>query len=218
MSKLHFSIKNMKHNATENPPFHLYRPYGMDDNLLIHDYITFSVSDEKLLDTNILYNKLRFHSKATNLSELIKILFQEYLYPNPKSVPIIDELMNTILIYSQADRISKSAFTRHEITMKSRFDEIRNSFYSQKYFPNNVKEVADKLFLSESRFAHLYSKIYNVSPAKDILNFKIQYAKELLEFTDLTVSEISEKCGFSSETVFIRTFKRLTNVSPGKWK
>ena len=259
MSKLHFSIKNMKHNATENPPFHLYRPYGMDeylfllfksygemvinykrcpyepnmfvilspktlheintlDNLLIHDYITFSVSNEKLLDTNILYNKLRFHSKATNLSELIKILFQEYLYPNPKSVPIIDELMNTILIYSQADRISKSAFTRHEITMKSRFDDIRNSFYSQKYFPNNIKEVAGKLFLSESRFAHLYSKIYNVSPAKDILNFKIQYAKELLEFTDLTVSEISEKCGFSSETVFIRTFKRLTNVSPGKWK
>ena len=259
MSKLHFYIKNMKHNATENPPFHLYRPFGMDeylfllfksygemvinykkcpyepnmfvilppktlheintlDNLLIHDYIIFSVNDEKLLDTNILYNKMRFHSKASNLSELIKILFQEYLYPNPKSVSIIDELMNTIVLYSQTNRISQHSFTRHEITMKSRFDEIRNSFYSQKYFPDNIKEVADKLFLSESRFAHLYSKIYNVSPAKDILNFKIQYAKELLEFTDLTVAEISEKCGFSSETVFIRTFKRLTRVSPGKWK
>lgn len=259
MNKLHFSIKNMKHNATENPHFHLYRPFGMEeylfllfksygemvinykrypyepnmfvilspktlheintlDNVLIHDYIIFTVNDENLFDTNILYNKMRFHSKAANLSELIKILFQEYLYPDHKSVPIIDELMNTILTYSQANRISQHSFTRHELKIKSRFDEIRNSFYSQKYFPDNIKEVADKLFLSESRFAHLYSKFYTVSPAKDILNFKIQYAKELLEFTDLTVSDISEKCGFSSETVFIRTFKRLTKVSPGKWK
>lgn len=259
MNTLHFSIKNMKHNATENPPFHLYRPYGLNeyllllfkssgelvvnfktytyepnmfiimspktlheintlDNLLVHDYIIFTVDNDEAFNQTVTLNKLRFHSQAENLSTLIKVLFQEYLYMSLKSKDLVNQLFQTVLIYSQTNRISRDEYSRHELQVKRKFDDLRTSFYSKKYFPQNLKEVAEALFLSESRFAHLYKKFYHISPAKDILNFQLQYAKELLELTDATISEISKRCGFSSETIFIRAFKRVFNVSPGKWR
>ena len=259
MNTLHLTIKNMKHNATEEPGFHLIRPHGLNeyllllfkssgelvvnfktyayepnmfiimppktlheintlDNLLVHDYIIFTVDDDEALSKAIALNKLRFHSQAENLSTLIKLLFQEYLYMSVKSKDLINQMFQTVLLYSQTNRIARDAYSRHELQLKKKFDDIRNSFYSKKYFPQNLKEVADLLFLSESRFSHLYTKFYHISPAKDILNFQLQYAKELLELTDATVSEISKRCGFSSETIFIRAFKRSFNVSPGKWR
>ena len=249
----------MKHNATENPPFHLIRPYGLNeyllllfkssgemvinykrytyepnmfiimppktlheintlDNLLIHDYIVFTVDNEEQFNKRVTLNKLRYHSQAENFSTLIKVLFQEYLYMSVKSKNLVEHLLQMVLLYSQTKRISHHEYSRHELQLKKKFDEIRTSFYSKKYFPQNLKDVAEQLFLSVSRFSHLYTKFYNISPAKDILNFQLQYAKELLELTDLTISEISKRCGFSSETIFIRAFKRVFNVSPGKWR
>jgi AraC-like DNA-binding protein len=249
----------MKHNATETPPFHLIRPYGLNEyllllfksygeivvnfkkydyepnmfiimspktlheintlnNLLVHDYIIFTVDNDELFSKSVALNKLRFHAQAENFSALIKILFQEYLYKSSKSKDLINHLFQTALLYSQTNRISRDAYSRHELQLKKKFDEIRNSFYSKKYFPKKLKEVADLLFLSESRFSHLYTQFYHISPAKDILNFQLQYAKELLELTDFTVSEISKRCGFSNETIFIRAFKRAFQISPGKWR
>ena len=258
MNTLQFTIKNMKHNAIEQPPFCLPRPYGLKeyllllfkssgqmvihtktyvykpnmfillspktvheintlDNALVHDYIHFTVNDDALLQKKVQCNKLRFHSQAAWFSELIKILFQEYLYSSA-SDHLTNALMSTILLYSQANRIPKNAYTRHELQLKKHFDDIRNSFYTNHFFPQNIKEFANALFLSESCFSHLYKKFYNISPAKDIVKMQLQYAKELLELTDLAIADISEKCGFSSVVIFIRTFKKNFNVSPGKWR
>ena len=51
-----------------------------------------------------------------------------------------------------------------------------------------------------------------------ILKTRVTMAKELLCKTDLSVTEISESCGFSSISFFSRTFKNETGVSPLKYK
>jgi AraC-like DNA-binding protein len=47
-----------------------------------------------------------------------------------------------------------------------------------------------------------------------ILATRIVLAKEMLQKTDLTVGEISERCGFSSISYFCRVFKQDTGRTP----
>jgi AraC-like DNA-binding protein len=51
-----------------------------------------------------------------------------------------------------------------------------------------------------------------------ILKTRIAMAKELLCEADMSVTEISESCGFSSISYFSRTFKNETGMSPLKYK
>ena len=44
------------------------------------------------------------------------------------------------------------------------------------------------------------------------------YAKDLLENTDLSVTEIAMECGFSSVSFFIRRFTGTNGCSPLKWR
>ena len=53
----------------------------------------------------------------------------------------------------------------------------------------------------------------------DYLNgVRIGKAKELLENTDLTVSEICAQTGFNSDQNFIRVFKKYVGMTPGQYR
>ena len=45
---------------------------------------------------------------------------------------------------------------------------------------------------------------------------KINYAKQLMESSDLTVTLISDKLGYNHTTSFIRKFKQITGKTPGE--
>lgn len=191
------------------------------DKVLIHDYIHFNVNDEEqLLEFNDLFNKMFLCENAGDISNLIQIIYKEYLFQKTynDSQAIINQLMSLILSLSSRISYQEQKLTRNEQNLKVHFDEIRSAIYNDHFFPASIKEAADSVFLSESRFAHLYRKFFNVSPKQDILLAQIQYAKEMLLTTDLSIREIAEKCRFSNEYAFIRSFKNHVNISPGKWR
>jgi len=51
-----------------------------------------------------------------------------------------------------------------------------------------------------------------------LMEFRVSRAVELLESTDLTISEISETVGFNSQSYFIASFKKKTRLSPLAYK
>ncbi|MBE7087139.1 MAG: helix-turn-helix transcriptional regulator [Clostridiales bacterium] len=63
----------------------------------------------------------------------------------------------------------------------------------------------------------MYKEFFYVSPKEDILNAKLEYAKQLLTTSSLTLQEIADKCGFSDKFTFIRFFKARMGVSPAAW-
>jgi len=80
-----------------------------------------------------------------------------------------------------------------------------------------VKKMAELAHLSPNRFAVLYRKLFRVSPIDDLINTRIDKAKQLLLYRRHTVSEISAACGFSRLNYFSRLFKEKTGVSPAKY-
>lgn len=81
-----------------------------------------------------------------------------------------------------------------------------------------IKYYADYCNLSISRFSHIFKEALNLSPLEYINKIKISRAINLLTSTDLNISEIAEKSGFSNQNYFSRFFKAYTGISPKKYR
>lgn len=65
-----------------------------------------------------------------------------------------------------------------------------------------------------TEFKHITGKTIN----EFVIDKRISVSKKILEFTNISVEELSEKCGFSSQSYFTRTFKKKTGLSPTQYR
>lgn len=56
------------------------------------------------------------------------------------------------------------------------------------------------------------------TPIEYLNEYRIEKACHKLRYTDMPVTDIAFSCGFSDLSYFIKTFKRLKGVSPGKYR
>ena len=92
---------------------------------------------------------------------------------------------------------------------------------AMKYIEKNIgnadmtnESIAQNANISEVYLRKLFLKNFHTTPKQYILDIRIQKAKQLLTDSSLTVSSISELCGFSSVYTFSRSFKEKTGISP----
>ena len=85
--------------------------------------------------------------------------------------------------------------------------------------PNlSVESLADELFLSRSKLYRKIKFLTGDTATEFIRKIKLEKAKELLNTTDLTVSEISYKVGFSSPSYFTKCFKLHFGKIPKEYR
>ena len=77
--------------------------------------------------------------------------------------------------------------------------------------------IAGALDISEVYLRKLFITHLNTTPKQYILDLRIQKAKSLLTDTPLTVTAISENCGFSSIYHFSREFKKKNGITPSQY-
>ena len=76
--------------------------------------------------------------------------------------------------------------------------------------------MAERVYLSPSRFFDTYRDMFGVSPKTDLQNARIAEAKKLL-VKGMAVAEVAFAVGYNSIYHFIRQFHRVVGVSPGKY-
>lgn len=79
----------------------------------------------------------------------------------------------------------------------------------------SVSELADALNLSVSSLKRLFDKYAGMSVHKYFLTLKIKAATLMLK-EGLSVSDVSDRLGFSSQGYFSATYKRETGVNPSQ--
>ena len=82
----------------------------------------------------------------------------------------------------------------------------------------NISEIAESLYLSKSYLQKIYKSYFNKSIIEEMIAFRIEKAKSMLMSTDMTVTEISKECGYSSYNYFVRQFKISEGVSPSEYR
>ena len=82
----------------------------------------------------------------------------------------------------------------------------------------SIDQICAECHLSKYHFCRLFKQKTGVTVMEYILKTRIVMAKDLLREGKLSVTEISEVCGFSSISYFSRSFKNETGVSPLQYK
>lgn len=82
----------------------------------------------------------------------------------------------------------------------------------------DTEALALQLGLSYSHFRSLFREHTGTAPLQYLLSIRMNKARELLRHSDLTVSEIAYRLGFSSPYYFSRLFKAKNNCTPGKYR
>lgn len=84
--------------------------------------------------------------------------------------------------------------------------------------PLKVKELADWSHMSETHFRRTFSAYMKMSPLEYINLVRVRTACEYLKKTDVPVSDIAHKCGFSTLSTFNRNFKQIMGSAPYEWR
>lgn len=98
---------------------------------------------------------------------------------------------------------------------------INNSIY---FINNNFKsklsleDIANSVSISPFHFSRIFKKETGYSPYEYMIIVRLNHAKYLLHTSNMLIKEIAFECGFNSESNFIITFKKHTNMSPREFR
>ncbi len=180
-------------------------------------YFELEEGDEDTLRTlEIPFDRIvHLGDNMTELSKIMHILAYEH-YSGELLHEQIEQKYLEVLILRLARLIKAGASGQSEaLAMKNyRFTQLRTQIYTMPESVPDIEGMAQMMNMSRSGFQHLYKKLFGTSVISDVINGRLSRAKRLLCSTDLTVREIAEQCGYSSEYNFMRQFKDRFGITP----
>lgn len=144
----------------------------------------------------------------------------EFYFENP--VLVNDDLLELkikelILLLIQTENAS-SILELVEELYSPRVANLKKVINLHQYQNLSIEKLATLCGLSVSSFKREFREIYNDSPGNYLNLKKIEKAKELLQVSDLSVSEISYEIGFNDPYYFTRIFKKKEGIPPSTYR
>lgn len=109
----------------------------------------------------------------------------------------------------------------HNRTESADKDTIKDAlYYISKNYANTIttEDLAAAVHLTRSYFSIFFKEHTGISPGEYLLRYRMHIAKQLLNDSACSIERISEQCGFSNPSSFIRAFKRCEGVSPALFR
>lgn len=93
------------------------------------------------------------------------------------------------------------------------------SFLRENYDkPISLEALSNTIQKSPKYVGAFFKRMTGKTPIEYLNEYRIEKAARKLRLTDLSVTDIAYSCGFSDLSYFIKTFKRIKGVSPGKYR
>ena len=96
--------------------------------------------------------------------------------------------------------------------------DVANYIQHNLSLPITVQDIADALYMSRPYLSKKFKDEAGISVSDFIHKQKIDEAKRLLKYTDKSLLAISVYLGFSSQSHFTRTFKKMTGKLPKEYR
>lgn len=81
-----------------------------------------------------------------------------------------------------------------------------------------VTAIAKSVSVHPVHLARAFRRQFGCAPAEHVRRLRIKRACELIESTDLPLSEVALSCGFCDQSHFSRLFKRLLGTTPAQYR
>lgn len=202
---------------------------NVGDTVLINCHKPHSYSSRGNLDT------IWFHFDGLNSQSIYKEL--QIMYNSivmTRNVPEIVNLINKIYdIYKSGKKVSEAIQSAYiarilgeffknpsvDINDKNNVVDKVIDYIEENYRKNmTIDELAMIAGLSEYYFSRLFKKQTGYTLHEYIIKTRIINAKIFLKSTNMSLREVAYKCGFSNESSFSNTFKKIVSMTPGVFR
>ena len=152
-----------------------------------------------------------------NLSTSVTNEFMKLFYNRNRLDPWgLPETFSSIYkIYAAALRSKYKSYSQSSAKTAEAIKYMLENYSNPEF---SVSDVAQKLGISQMHLRRLIKAKLNTSPIQYITHLRIEKAKNMLQSSNLMISEIAALSGFSDQYYFSREFKSIVGISPTNYK
>lgn len=148
----------------------------------------------------------------TLLSDAIRRLTRERMLQKPGWQEAVDCILTQLVI-----ELHRQQALERERRAEFRLNEARSALLGAPERPWTLEQMAKLAGYSPSRFSALYQEQFDISPKAELLEARLSMARQMLRYSDLSVTAIAAACGFQSVYYFSKYFRKRTGLSPTQW-
>lgn len=190
-----------------------------DKNPVRFDYVSFqtsSVDRQYMISMNMPINTPVRISDDFVISNTLNSMNYEFSQKGKYHTEFMELSMRIIFISVCEMSVRKKVLP--DIPHYNSLKAVRNAIIAEPMRQWSVDEICYHMNMSRTYFHRLYRQAFGVTCIQDVIQNRIIYACELLKNTDLSVSEISEKCGYDNDSYFMRQFRQYKNCTPSEYR
>ena len=188
------------------------------------EYISFCTDD--MLDDKLLEPLNSGHLMINprvkdSAKELCEQLIDIYMAENDETESKITAQIKTKIILLQFIlEMWKKGFVIENDTSGRNIVEKEMVSYIQQNFTGKIslKEFGEQFHLSEKYISRYFKEHFHITLSQYITYLRLENAKQLLQDTDLSVTETAMQSGYQNVSYFIRSFKKTYGISPLKYR
>lgn len=206
---------NCQHFRLCNIMFHPYFLYSIDADIKkTAGFQSLFVNDQSSMKDYVFKNKLKLtDADYDKIKDILDVIMDEYEYRNDGWNDMIKySFMRLVILLSRI----------YEITPRMKGADLiliaNAAAYMETHFaePIALKKLAEIANISERHFTRVFLDTYHTTPLQYIVKLRLAHAYTLLEDSTLTITEVSNRCGFSDNNYFARKFKSIYHCSPSE--
>lgn len=187
-----------------------YLPAGICNKYIVDRKEYGECIDIFFTSDKLLFNEaLVIDTKNEKLAHLFKKVFSLWVQKNEGY-----RFECIALLYKILAEMQKTSYLPDSqyLKIKPALDYIHKNFLNQE--PITANTLVSLCGISYSYIKKLFALKYKVSPKRYILQLKMNYACDLLQHREHTVSQIAEICGYKDVYTFSHQFKIEFGISP----
>lgn len=185
---------------------------------LLYDWVLFDAGSDRSFyqALQIPENTLLRFGDTAFLSVLLQQLCAEFYASNPKRSEMIDCLLKALLIRiaETGGPISTQQAASNNVPHYAALVRLREKIYANPQEKWSVEMLCSEVNMSRSYFQLIYRETFGMTCIADVINCKMNRARDLLTSTSYTISHIAQLCGYDNEEHFMRQFKKNNGVTP----
>lgn len=165
-------------------------------------------------NANCIFNADKFAQKLTQLFDIIR---DEITAKDEFYAEIAKDASRTLLMY--IFRILNRTASNVSLLNKDNILNVVMPYIEKNFYKNiGLGDIAAECFINKFHLSHVFTENFGMSVGQYIRDKKIEMAKDHIEKTELSISEIAERCGFNDLTYFDRLFKKSTGLTPRQYR
>lgn len=149
-----------------------------------------------------------FISKIKKVQTCNSQEFGDDILNNTYFIQLLIEIARLIISNENTQQYNTSDFSKIEPILEF----LKNNLHKKL----SLDDIARNFYISKYHLCHKFKEYTGFTINEYLINSRIIHAKKYLR-EGISVQEAGEKSGFNNNSHFIRTFSKLSGISPGKY-